>query len=81
MKREIHGKETLLEFHEGSLHMGDLGVFREEAGKRGMPDIHIPSRILKEYRFMKEPFPLPPIFPICFRGESRQKLITIFKMS
>jgi hypothetical protein len=51
LKREIHGKETLLEFDAGSLHLGDLGVFREEADKRGMPDIHIPSRILNEYSF------------------------------
>ncbi|WP_411553418.1 DUF4367 domain-containing protein [Paenibacillus lautus] len=51
LKREIHGKETLLEFHAGSLHLGDLGVFREEAEKRGMPDIHIPSKVLHEYSF------------------------------
>ena len=81
LKREIHGKETLLEFHAGSLHLGILAYFGRKPRSAECLTSIFPPRYYMSIRFMKECFPLPPIFPICFKRENRRKLITIFKMS
>ncbi|MGG4093236.1 DUF4367 domain-containing protein [Paenibacillus lautus] len=51
LKKELYGKDTLLEFETGSISLGALGVFQEEAKKRGMPNMKVPSRLLNEYSF------------------------------
>lgn len=51
LKKELYGKDTLLDFQTGSIYLGDLNVLKDEAEKRGMPNINVPSRILHEYSF------------------------------
>ncbi|OME96662.1 MULTISPECIES: DUF4367 domain-containing protein [Paenibacillus] len=51
LKRELYGEDTLLEFQTGSIYLGSLNVLQEEATKRGMPNMKIPSRLLNEYSF------------------------------
>ncbi|MGG4346314.1 hypothetical protein [Paenibacillus lautus] len=51
LKKELFGKDTLLEFQTGDISLGALNVFQEEATKRGMPNMEYPSRLLNEYSF------------------------------
>ncbi|KKO51910.1 DUF4367 domain-containing protein [Paenibacillus sp. DMB20] len=51
MKREIYGKDTLLNFSSGTLSLGTLSTFQAEARKQGMPNTDYPFRLLKDYSF------------------------------